>query len=139
MIPSLLPIRGHHLHEGCFLGAPSGDLLLVARNTEWSEVQIFKADLREPQPLWIEVQSIGDAALFMSTAHCSCVCTTNFPSLNKNHIYHGGCVEFLGDTIAGVGAQTTNIESKVMKELPYPDIELSERWKKKFWFTPSLY
>jgi len=142
LIPSLLPILGHHLHAACFLGAPSGDLLLVAFNTEWTEVHVFKADLHEPQPLWIEVQNIGDAALFMSIAHRSCVSTTDFPSLNKNHIYHGRCMDFLGYTIAGVGAQTTamqNIETKVMKELPYPGSELSEWWEEKFWFTPSLY
>ncbi|KAK3037210.1 hypothetical protein RJ639_030103 [Escallonia herrerae] len=76
-----------------------GDLLMVWRflndnqdNTKCKTVdfKVFKLlrSYDQARPMWVQIESIGDQALFLGDNHAVCVLTSEFPRCKPNSIYY---------------------------------------------------
>ncbi|KAK3013442.1 hypothetical protein RJ639_009360 [Escallonia herrerae] len=91
-------------HFGEMVFVEDGDLLMVRRflklneNQEPADVykcktidfEVFKL-LRsndQARPTWVQIESIGDQALFLGDNHAVCVSTSEFPGCKPNSIYY---------------------------------------------------
>jgi hypothetical protein len=126
----------------------AGDELFIFTKNKWMYIfgddvdfsKAFSVNHRSDNPVWQNLTSIGDRALFVDSLHGFAVGTSGFGNLESNTVYSVTTKETNRSGIVKYSISAFNLESRISKKLAcrLDKLEMAQRGGKASWIIPSL-
>ncbi|XP_047079568.1 uncharacterized protein LOC124690193 [Lolium rigidum] len=126
----------------------AGDELFVLTKPKWMYVfdddvdfsKAFCVNHRSPNPVWQNLTSIGDRAVFVDSIHGFAVGTAGFRNLESNTVYSVTTKEMNRSSNVKYSISAFNLETRTAKKLAcrLDGLEMAQRGGKVSWIIPSL-